>query len=108
VRDLPDDENWLETVAGRHKGSGSRKVAEASHAQAILRCAVTGSLVPLQSAARLANVATPVTDAMVELASATCGHDLKCAGRRLESMGVQASNVDDARKQLERMTRGRS
>ena len=59
------------------------------HAVALVRCAVIGSLVPLVSAARIADVATPVTDAMIATACAVLGGDLLNAGRRLESIGTE-------------------
>ena len=100
VRDLPDCDDWLNMFAGAASGDGSRPVPDQAHATALIRCAVTGSLVPLTSAARIARVATPATDGMISLASAMLGADLASAGRTLAAVGI-AGDIDAARRALE-------
>ncbi|MFT5110752.1 MAG: opine dehydrogenase [Parasphingorhabdus sp.] len=106
VRGLPDDEQWTDMAAGSKKGSGSRPIPNTEHARGMLRCAVTGSLVPLQSAGEMTGTPTPSTDAMINLASAALGHDLASAGRRLNSMGISPGSSDEVRKQVEAMIKG--
>lgn len=106
VRDLPDAARWTEIHAGAPSGEGARPVPAMSEAHAILRDAVIGSLVPLTSAARLAGVATPATDAMIALASTVLGADLATAGRALTAMGVGGADPDTARRALEDAVRG--
>ena len=74
-------------------------------AHAILRDAVIGSLVPLTSAGLLAGVATPVTDAMIVLASSVLKADMATAGRKLPAMGVTGAEPDTARRALEEALR---
>ena len=100
IRDLPDCDTWLEMFAGSPSGEGARPIPDRSHARALIRCAVTGSLVPLTSAARIAGVPTPATDAMVALASAMLGADLATAGRTLSAIGI-TGDIDTARRALE-------
>ena len=106
VRHLPDDSTWTESVAGASRGAGSRRVPDRASARAQLRCAVTGSLVPLQSTGRLLDVATPYTDAMINMVSAALGHNLVSAGRQLTNMGIDPGTPDEVRKQLEAAVRG--
>ncbi len=101
VRDLPDCDTWLEMFAGAASGDGARPVPTRAHAQALIRCAVVGSLVPLTSAARIAAVPTPGTDAMIATASAMLGADLATAGRKLAAIGIEAADLDTARRALE-------
>lgn len=101
VRDLPDCETWLTMFAGSPSGDGVRPVPDRDHARALIRCAVTGSLVPLTSAARIAGVPTPATDAMIALASALLGADLATAGRTFPAVGI-TGDVDTARRTLEK------
>ncbi len=104
VRNLPDDDQWRQMYAG-----GANKIRFRPHDEQIatvLRNAVTGSLIPLQSAGRLAGVNTPVTDSLITVAGALLGNDVGAAGRRLESWGISANNADDARKTMESLARG--
>ena len=100
VRDLPDCDAWLDMFAGAPSGAGARPVPDRAHATALIRCAVTGSLVPMTSAARIAQVATPATDGMIALASALLGADLATAGRTLGAVGI-GGDIDTARRALE-------
>lgn len=104
IRDLPDTETWLDRHAGAASGDGVRGVPDMGAAQAIIRDAVIGSLVPLTSAARLAGVDTPATDAMISLASALLGADLASAGRKLPAMGIDGVDLDTARRAMETAT----
>ena len=106
VRNLPADEEWIQMSAGAPSGNSGRSIPSLDIAADIVRCAVIGSLVPLQSAGQIAGVATPVTDAMISLGSSVLGSDLTTAGRRLESMGIPARSVDDARRRMELLVRG--
>jgi len=79
-----------------------------SHAEAkkILRDAAIGSLEPLVSAARVAGCEVPVTKSTLQMISAALGADLAPAGRRLETVGVTADDLDDARKAMDRIAKG--
>ena len=101
VRDLPACDTWLDMFAGAPSGDGARPIPTRDHARALIRCAVVGSLVPLTSAARIADVPTPATDAMIATASALLGADLSTAGRKLSSLGIEATDIDTARRALE-------
>ena len=106
IRNLPDDEIWINAHCGTEMGSGSRPIPSAQDSLALLRDAVTGSLIPLQSAGRLADVATPATDSLITLAGALLGRNIAVAGRRLEAMGVTADDRDEARRNMESLARG--
>ena len=106
IRNLPDDEIWINAHCGTEMGSGSRPIPSAQDSLALLRDAVTGSLIPLQSAGRLADVATPATDSLITLAGALLGRNIAVAGRRLEAMGVTADDRDEARRIMESLARG--
>ncbi|MEZ5870266.1 MAG: hypothetical protein R3D32_00200 [Nitratireductor sp.] len=101
VRDLPGDDDWLLAHAGSERGTGRRPVPTAEQATAIVRCATIGSLAPLASAGRMAGIGTPATTAMITLASTVLGADVETAGRRLDAIGVNASNIDEARRILD-------
>ncbi len=79
---------------------------DASQARRLLRCAVVGSLTPLLSAAEVAGTEVPVTSAMTTLAETLLGGDLAPAGRRLDTVGIGASDLDDARRTIEAIARG--
>ncbi len=100
VRNLPDTSKMIHTFAGQ------RFVSDSAEAAAILRDAVSGSLIPLQSVARMTSVDTPVTDSLITLAGALLGSDIAAGGRRLESLNIVGGNVDDVRKRMESLTRG--
>ncbi len=104
VRNLPDDSDWMDLCAGTEHQIRFRP--EVSEVASVLRSAVAGSLIPLQSAGRLVDVPTPITDALITVAGGLLGSNVSAAGRRLETMGIAASNADEARKVLERMARG--
>ncbi|MCB1430751.1 MAG: hypothetical protein KDJ66_16760 [Nitratireductor sp.] len=101
VRDLPDDESWIEAHAGSERGDGRRPVPEPEQAAGIIRCATIGSLAPLLSAGRIAGVETPATSAMITLASTVLGADVEPAGRKLDAIGVNAGNLEEARRILD-------
>ena len=106
VRDLPDTDEWLDAFAGTPAGEGARPVPDANQARRLLRCAVVGSLTPLLSAAEVAGTEVPVTRAMTALAETLLGGDLAPAGRRLDTVGIGASDLDDARRTIEAIARG--
>ena len=106
VRTLPENAEWYNLNTGAESGEGARPVPTGQQASDMVRCAVIGSLVPLVSAASIAKVDVPVTEAMISLACAILGGDLLNAGRRLESIGIPANNLDDARRALENIAAG--
>jgi hypothetical protein len=106
VRDLPSLDEWLDIHAGTTERMNARPVPSPSEATAIVRCATIGSLVPLASAARVAGVDTPATDAMIAVVSALLGSDIAKAGRRLDTIGVTAGDIDDARQLIDAIARG--
>ena len=79
-----------------------RDIAMTHHSQTLLRDAVIGSLVPLASAADVTNHDVPVTKSMITLASAVLDADIASAGRRLETIGISANDIDDARRIMDR------
>ncbi len=101
VRNLPEEMTWITASAGSNVGSGSRPRPTQNDALSILSSATIGSLIPLQSAGTLSNVATPVTDSIVTLAGALLQRDFPTAGRRLENMGIVGNNIDQVRQGLE-------
>lgn len=105
-RNLPETDAWIATHAGTLRGQGSRTVPDAPAAKALLRDGVIGSLVPLCSAAELAGVSAPVTQAMITLASAVLGADVAAAGRRLETIGIAAGDIEAARLAMDKIATG--
>ncbi|HMQ57673.1 MAG TPA: hypothetical protein PKE65_03930, partial [Rhizobiaceae bacterium] len=101
VRDLPDDATWIATHAGASRGPGRRPVPDTKASAGIIRCATIGSLAPLASAARIAGIDAPATQAMITLASTVLGADIGPAGRRLDAIGIDATNLDEARRVLD-------
>jgi hypothetical protein len=55
----------------------------------------------LLSAARVADIEAPATEAMITLASTVLGADVEPAGRKLDAIGVNAGNLDEARRILD-------
>ncbi|MDA9008531.1 NAD/NADP octopine/nopaline dehydrogenase family protein [Alphaproteobacteria bacterium] len=106
VRDLPSAEAWTNCRAGSLKGDGSRPVPSKSESKALLRDGVAGSLVPLVSAAKLAKIPVPVTEAMIALVSSILGADIAPTGRRLETIGIVANDADEARAILDTISKG--
>ena len=106
VRDMPTTDAWLDTHAGAASGGGRRPVPTYAQARTILRDAAIGSLEPLVSAARVAGCEAPVTKSTLQMISAALGADLAPAGRRLETVGITAGNLDDARKVMDRIAKG--
>lgn len=108
VRDLPDIDTLLEQYAGAAQGEGMRAVPDAAQSHAMLRSAIIGALSPLVSAAEIAGVATPLTNSMIQLGSALLDGDLQSAGRRLDTIGIRAGNMDDARRVIDRVVSGQA
>ncbi len=106
VRDLPSAEDLLDIHAGASKGDGSRPIPSPVEAASLLRDATIGSLVPLSSAAKVTGRAVPVTDAMITLASSILDADIASAGRRLETVGIQAADINDIRRVIDGMIGG--
>ena len=106
VRELPDTAAWLDAHAGAPAGEAARPVPDPDLAMRLIRCAVIGSLAPLLSAAELAGRDVPVTRAMAGLARAAIGGDLENAGRRLDTIGIGARDLDDARRRMDALAGG--
>ena len=106
VRHLPDSAAWIDRHAGAVKGVGARRIPDTDGAKAALRDGVIGSLVPLCSAAALTGSDVPVTRAMITLASAVLGADLAAAGRRLDTIGITATDVATARQAMDAIALG--
>ncbi len=101
IRDLPTADAWIDQYAGTSKGEGSRPIPSAVAAASLLRDAVVGSLVPLMSAATMVGKTVPTTDAMITMASSILDADIASAGRRLETIGIGAGDVDDIRRRMD-------
>ena len=106
VRELPECDSWLDSHAGESAGDYSRPVPGPEDADLLVRCAVVGSLMPLMSAARIAGVKTPATRSVATLAEAALGGGLAAAGRRLESLGMDDCDIDDARRAMDAISKG--
>ena len=106
VRELPDTASWLDTHAGAPAGEAARPVPDLERATRLIRCAVIGSLVPLISAAELAERDAPVTRAMAGLVQAALGGDIENAGRRLDTIGIGMRDLDDARRRMDAIAGG--
>ena len=65
-----------------------------------------GSLTPLGSAAELAGIDVPVTRAMITLASSVLGADVASAGRRLDTIGIRSSDLNEARAAMDAIATG--
>ena len=88
------------------RGAGARPIPDQDTAQKLLRDGIIGSLVPLTSAAKLTNTAVPVTEAMITLGSAILGADIAAAGRRLDTIGITATDASEARRQMDHIATG--
>jgi len=106
VRDLPDTSDWIAQFAGAPRGDGARPVPDRTQAQALMRDGVIGSLVPLASAAQLAGIEVPQTQALMALTGALLDADVAAAGRRLETMGLTAPDPDAVRRAMDALTPG--
>jgi len=106
IRGLPGAEDWINTHAGTLRGEGSRSVPDSEVARDILRDGVIGSLVPLLSAAELTGIDVPMTQSMVTLVSSVLGVDVAAAGRRLDTIGIKADDIDSARKTMDKIAAG--
>ena len=106
VRNLPTVEEWIDVHAGVMRGQGSRTVPDRADAKILLRDGIVASLVPLLSAARLTETAVPVTQSMVTIGSSILGADVAAAGRRLDTIGIDASDIDSARRAMDAIAMG--
>ncbi len=106
VRGLPDNDAWIATYAGAEKGEGARPVPDRDTARAMLRDGVIGSLVPLASAAELADIDVPQTRALMAMTGAILDADVAASGRRLDTMGITERNLDAARRTFDALTAG--
>ncbi|MEL7117228.1 MAG: hypothetical protein AAGP08_16865, partial [Pseudomonadota bacterium] len=88
------------------RGAGARPVPDQIAAKQIIRDGIIGSLVPLMSAAKLTGTPVPVTEAMITLGSAVLGADVAAAGRRLDTIGITATEAAEARRQMDAIAMG--
>ena len=108
VRNLPDAEDWIATFAGTERGPGARPVPDRRTARSLMRDGVLGSLVPLVSAAKLADLPAPLTESLIAMTGRILGADVAAAGRRLETIGISADDVDQARRIFDKIAAGAS
>ena len=106
IRNLSGVDTWLDLHAGARAGDAARPVPTRNEATQLVQCAVIGSLSPLLSAAEVAGAAVPVTRAMTTLAGQVLGGKMAGAGRCLDTVGVGAAGLDDARRTIEAVARG--
>ncbi len=106
VRGLPENDMWIATFAGADRGEGARPVPDQVTARIMMRDGVIGSLVPLASAAELAGVDVPQTRALMATVGAILDADIAASGRRLQSVGITAGNIDEARRTFDALTPG--
>lgn len=98
VRNLPETTQWISTFAGAERGSGTRPIPDQQTSRGLMRDGVLGSLVPLVSAGELAGIPCPLTNSLIAMSDRILGADVAAAGRRLETIGVSAGDVDHARR----------
>ena len=108
VRNLPDTDDWIATFAGTGRGPGVRPVPDRQAARSLMRDGVLGSLVPLVSAAKLADLPVPLTESLIATTDRILGADVAAAGRRLETIGISAGDVDQARRIFDKIAAGAS
>jgi len=101
VRGLPETSVWIDQYTGAAKGEAARPIPNREAARAIIRDGVLNSLVPLASAAAVAGIAVPQTEALIRLSEAAHGTEISAAGRRLETVGIPTQSLDCARRALE-------
>jgi hypothetical protein len=106
MRNLPDVDRWISLYAGEPRGEGSRPVPGRAESAELLRDGVIGSLVPLLSAAELTGTPVPMTQTMITLVSSVLGVDVAAAGRRLNTIGISAGDIDSARKAMDKIASG--
>ncbi len=108
VRNLPETEQWISTFAGAERGPGARPIPDQQTSRGMMRDGVLGSLVPLVSAGELAGIASPLTSSLIAISDRILGADVAAAGRRLETIGVSAGDVDHARRIFDTIATGAS
>ncbi len=106
VRNLPSDETLIATHAGAMRGEGARPIPSPEQTTQILRDGVIGSLAPLISAAELTGTSVPMTQSMITLASTILGADVAAAGRKLSTIGIEASDIETARRAMDAIATG--
>jgi hypothetical protein len=117
VRSLPETDAWIARFAGAGRGAspaqrdegapGARPVPDRAAAAQMLRDGVVGSLVPLASAAAVAGVPVPRTQALITLTETLLGADIAASGRRLETIGITSADVDGARRAFDALMEAR-
>ena len=95
VRDLPDDEAWIDQIAGAEDGNRVRALPSPDAAAALIRNGVLGSLEPLISAADAAGVSAPMTRSVIAVAEAALGADL--SARTLDRIGLGGRDASQVR-----------
>lgn len=106
VRGLPDTEEWISAFSGADRGSGARPIPDRGTSRGMMRDGVLGSLVPLVSAGSLAAIPSPLTSSLITMSDQILGADIAAAGRRLETIGVSAGDVDQARRIFDTIVTG--
>lgn len=110
VRELASFHQWLEVAFGTTEKDLVNALDEVA-AFSRLRARVVGDaevrdsvatcLVPIASAAAVANVPTPATDSLVALASAIDGFDHARHGRTMAALGLDRMRPDEIRRALD-------
>ncbi|MEX0306950.1 MAG: hypothetical protein AB3N12_06125 [Ruegeria sp.] len=108
VRNLPETTQWISTFAGAERGSGTRPIPDQQISRGLMRDGVLGSLVPLVSAGELAGIPCLLTNSLITISDRILGADVAAAGRRLETIGVSAGDVDQARRIFDTIVTGAS
>ena len=108
VRNLPTTDAWVATFAGAERGVGSRPIPDRQTSRSLMRDGVLGSLVPLVSAGELAGIPSPLTSSLISISDRVLGADVAAAGRRLETIGISAADVDQARRIFDNIATGAS
>lgn len=106
IRTLPETDDWVATFAGAERGTGARPVPDSQTARQLMRDGVLGSLVPLISAAQLAGISTPLTEGLIAMTDRILGADVAAAGRRLDTIGISAGDVEQARRIFDTIATG--
>jgi opine dehydrogenase len=110
VRDLLTFPEWLEAVYGTTEKDTMNALDQVSAFGKVLtplpgdpavRDAVATALVPVASAGELVGVPTPVTSALVALASGLHGFDHTRHGRTMAALGLDRMRTDEIRRALD-------
>ncbi|MEU0266774.1 NAD/NADP octopine/nopaline dehydrogenase family protein [Nocardioides sp. NPDC006303] len=110
VRELASFHQWLEVALGTTEKDTVTALDEVTAfsrlrapvvGEAEVRDAVSTCLVPIASAAAIANVPTPATASLIALASAIDGFDHARHGRTMAALGLDRMRPDEIRRALD-------